>query len=141
MFSRIYSPYATAHFDGNLLFGSAEAGLTTPSPSRSPIVRFEVLAGIQSHPVYALDRLAVVIYAYCKAARILEMGETHLQASITCSWVSTKTHSNLIAMHVEWHVSSRVRNAAKQLIEDMDSRKPSWEWPNREIALPRPPET
>ena len=141
MFSHVYSPYASAHFDRFLVFSSVEAGLTTPSPSQSPIVRFGVLTGIQSHPIHALDRLAIVIYSYCKVASVLEMGETQLQASVTCSWVSTKKFSNLIATHVEWHVAPRVRVAAKKLIEDMDSNKPSWEWPQTEITLPGQYET
>lgn len=135
-FSHIYSPYSSAHFDGFLVFGNVEAGWTTASPDRSPIVRFDVLTGIQSHPIYALDKLAVTIYSYCKVARILEVGDTQLQASFTCSWVSTKYYSNLIATHVEWHVSPRLRVAANQLAKDMESRKPSWTWPDTEIVLP-----
>lgn len=130
-----YLPSANAHFDGFILLDSVEAGLTTPSPSRSPIIYFQVSAGMQPHPVYALDRLAIVIYSYCKAAHVLDH-DTQMQAYFSCAWVSTAISSNLIATHVEWHVSTRMRTAAQKFIDDIDSSNPSWVWPKTEIRLP-----
>jgi hypothetical protein len=136
MFAYTYTPYASAHFDGYILHNSIEAGLTTPSPSRYPIVRFKIVTGVQAHPIYALDRLAVTIYAYCKAASFLEMDETQVQAFLTAAWVSTNDYSNLVTTHIEWHVSPKLRVEAKKVISEMDKKGGPWQWPQGEIRLP-----
>jgi hypothetical protein len=141
MFAYTYTPYASAHFDGYILHNSIEAGLTTPSPSRSPIVRFKIAAGVQAHPIYALDRLAVTIYAYCKAASFLEMDETQMQASLTATWISTDNCSNLVTTHIEWHVSSKLRVEAKKVISEMDKKGGPWQWPQGGVRLPNQRDT
>ena len=130
-----YSPYAIARFDGVLMFDSIQAGVMTIGLTKSPILRFRVLAGVQSHPIWAVDRLALTIYSYCDVAKDMGLAKTALQVSITASWVSTEQFSNLIATHVEWHTASNVRAAAQRILTDMGNDGKRL-WPLTEMSLP-----
>jgi len=130
-----YSPYAIAHFDGVLMFDSIQAGVMTIGITKSPVVRFRVLAGVQSHPIWSLDRLALTVYSYCDVAKDMQLTKTALQVSITASWVSTEQFSNLIATHVEWHTASNVRVAAQRILTDMGNDGKRL-WPLTEMSLP-----
>ena len=95
----------------------------TTGLTRSPIVYFKVLAGVQAHPVWALDDLAIEIYSCCQAAKEAGVSDTHLQVSVTGSWVSTENFSNIIASDVEWHIaSSNLRTKAERAIAEMRKR-------------------
>jgi len=37
-------------------------GILKTPPQSTPVVAFQVLAGLQRHPVWAIDRLAAVVY-------------------------------------------------------------------------------
>jgi len=108
----------------------------TTGLTKSPIVYFKVLAGVQSHPVWALDDLAIEIYSYCQAAKEEGVSDTHLQVSVTGSWVSTESFSNIIASDVEWHIaSSKLRTKVEHVIAEMKrSRKDLW--PLDPVTLP-----
>jgi hypothetical protein len=133
-FSPQHTPYANARFDGYLVFDSVQAGMVKIGMSSAPVVRFNVVTGIQRHPVFALDKLAIVIFSYCKAAQELCMNDTQLQTSWTASWVSTDNYSNLVATHVEWHTSPKVRVAAQRMLAEFESGRPSW--PNDLLFFP-----
>ncbi|HUI87520.1 MAG TPA: hypothetical protein VLX61_02220 [Anaerolineales bacterium] len=130
-----YSPYAIARFDGVLMFDSIQAGVMTIGLTKSPIVRFRVLAGVQSHPIWSLDRLAITVYSYCDVAKDLHLAKTALQVSLTASWVSTEQFSNLVATHVEWHTAPGVRAAAQRILADMGNDG-NHLWPLTEMSLP-----
>lgn len=132
-------PYAIARFDGALVFEDVQAGLITTGVTKSPIVHFDILAGMQTHPIWALDALAVKVYSYALAAKTLKLSQTQVQISVTASWVSTNEFSNLIATHIEWHVSPSIRNFMEHLmLESKKSR--TAEWPSTEIRLPVQPD-
>ncbi len=130
-----YSPYAIARFDGFVIFGDVQMGMMKTGITRSPIVKFSVVAGYQKHPVYALDRLALIVYSYCQAAKSAGIGETSLQASITASWVSTEQFSNIVATHIEWHTAMTIRPASQQILNDLIESQ-NRKWPPTEITLP-----
>jgi len=131
-----YTAYAVTHLDGSLLYSSVRAGLMTTGLTTSPIVHFKVLAGVQSHPVWALDDLAVQIYSYSQAANKAGVSDTHLQVSVTGSWVSAENFSNIIANYVEWHIpSSQLRGAAEKLYSEM-RRSRSNSWPASPLTIP-----
>ncbi len=133
---RRHTAYAVARFDGALLYDSVRAGLMTTGLTKSPIVHFKVMAGVQSHPVWALDDLAVEIYAYCQAAKGAGVSETHLQVSVTGSWVSADDFSNIIANYIEWHIaSSNLRTKAEHALADMKRSKRE-SWPSVALNLP-----
>jgi hypothetical protein len=132
---RVHTVYAVAHLDGALLYRCARAGWMTTGLTKSPIVQFKVLAGVQSHPVWALDDLAIEIYTYCQAAQEEGVSDSHLQVSVTGSWVSGENFSNIIASSVEWHIaSSKLR--AKVEREISGKRKKSDSWPLDLLTLP-----
>ncbi len=133
---RVHTVYAVAHLDGALLYHCVRAGLMTTGLTKSPIVYFKVLAGVQSHPVWALDDLAIEIYSYCQAAKEEGVSDTHLQVSVTGSWVSTENFSNIIASDIEWHIaSSKLRTKVERAIAEMrSSRRDSW--PLDPVTLP-----
>ncbi len=133
---RVHTAYAVAHLDGVLLYRDVRAGLMTTGLTKSPIVYFKVMTGIQSHPVWALDDLAIEIYSCCQAAKEEGVSDTHLQVSITGSWVSTENFSNIIASDVEWHIaSSNLRAKAERAIAQM-KRKGRDGWPLDSLTLP-----
>ncbi len=133
---RVHTAYAVAHLDGVLLYHGVRAGLMAPGLTKSPIVYFKVLAGVQSHPVWALDDLAIEIYSCCQAAKEEEVSDTHLQVSVTGSWVSTENFSNIIASDIEWHIaSSSLRTKAERAMAEM-RRKGRDSWPLDPLTLP-----
>ena len=130
-----HTPYAAARFDGALQFNSLQAGIMLSGQTQSPIVRYEVLAGAQNHPVWSLDRLALIVYSYCEVAKAEKLEETSLQVSVTASWVSTDRFSNLIATHIEWHTSSTTRAAVQRMLAEMENGQEPL-WPLTEMRLP-----
>lgn len=131
-----YTPYAVARFDGALMYNEIRAGLMKTGITKSPIVLFRVRAGIQLHPVWALDDLAMKVYTYCETARTADVSENHLQVSVTASWISGETCSNLFASFIEWHIaSSELRIKAKDAYRRLrDGKRNSW--PTIELKLP-----
>ncbi len=133
---RNYTAYAVARLDGALLYSSVRAGLMITGLTKSPIVHFKVLAGVQPHPVWALDDLAVEIYSYCEAAKDADVSDTHLQVSVTGSWVSAENFSNIVAGYIEWHIpSSRLRAEAERVLSKM-RRNSRTSWPAESLSLP-----
>jgi hypothetical protein len=133
---RVHTAYAVAHLDGVLLYHGVRAGLMTTGLTKSPIVYFKVLAGVQSHPVWALDDLAIEIYSCCQAAKEEGVSDTHLQVSVTGSWVSAENFSNIIASDIEWHIaSSSLRTKAERAIAEMRKGKKN-SWPLESLILP-----
>jgi len=130
-----HTPYASARFDGALMFNSLQAGIMVTSETRSPIVRYEVLAGAQHHPVWSLDHLALVVYCYCEVAKVEKLEETDLQVSVTASWVSTDQFSNLIATYIVWHTSSIIREAVSRMLAHLEDEQ-EHAWPLTEMQLP-----
>ncbi len=133
---RVHTAYAVAHLDGVLLYQGVRAGLMATGLTKSPIVSFKVLAGAQSHPVWALDDLAIEIYSCCQAAKEAGVSDTHLQVSVTGSWVSGENFSNIIASDVEWHIaSSALRTKAERALAEMKKRGKD-SWPLDPLTLP-----
>ncbi len=133
---RVHTAYAVAHLDGVLLYHGVRAGLMATGLTKSPIVYFKVLTGVQSHPVWALDDLAIEIYSCCQAAKEEGVSDTHLQVSVTGSWVSTENFSNIIASDIEWHIaSSSLRTKAERTIAEM-RRRGRDSWPLDPLTLP-----
>jgi hypothetical protein len=133
---RVHTAYAVAHLDGVLLYQGVRAGLMTTGLTKSPIVQFKVLAGVQSHPVWALDDLAIEIYSCCQAAKEEGVSDMHLQVSVTGSWVSAENFSNIIASDIEWHIaSSHLRTKAERAVAEM-RKKGRDAWPPDPLILP-----
>jgi len=136
MFMTQHTPYSVARFDGAIMFNSIRAGLMKTGITKSPIVFFKVRAGAQLHPVWALDNLAMEIYAYCETAKAADVSETHLQVAVTASWVSGENFSNLFATFVEWHIaSSELRKRARLISAELINRK-GHDWPADELNIP-----
>lgn len=129
---RPYTPYAVARLDGALLYHDILAGFM----NQSPIVHFKVMAGHQSHPVWALDDLAEEIFAFCQVAKESGVSETHLQVNIVGTWVSADRFSNIIASNIEWHIAScDLRTKAEYRYAELkNGRKAAW--PQTILFLP-----
>jgi hypothetical protein len=133
---RVHTAYAVAHLDGVLLYQCVRAGLLTTGLTKSPIVQFKVMAGVQAHPLWALDDLAIEVYSCCQAAKEEGVSDTHLQVSVTGSWVSTENFSIIIANDVEWHIaSSKLRIRAERAVIEM-KRSGKGSWPIDPLTLP-----
>ncbi len=133
---RNYTAYAVTRLDGALLHSSICAGLMSTGLTKSPIVHFRVLAGVQPHPVWALDDLAIEIYSYCQAAKDAGVSDMHLQVSVIGSLVSTEKFFNVIAGYIEWHIpSSRLRTEAERVLAKM-RRNGRTSWPGESLSLP-----
>ena len=117
--------YASARLDGIFVCGTLQAGILRNT--NSPVVCFTVQAGVQTHPVWALDRLAFVVYSYCQASR-----ENPVEVNLEGTLVSDDSVSIVVANRVQWHTSRRVRTNAERLISEMTLDR----WPVTKLELP-----
>ena len=132
------STYASVRFDGSISCMTVRAGIIRTPGGSSPVVAFQVSAGIQTHPVWALDRLALVIFCYCKAARegsIAGTGEL-IQVNVEGTLVSNDHTSVAVANSIHWHTSKRVRELAENMISEMANGVYTREWPQISLTLP-----
>ncbi|MEP0805330.1 MAG: hypothetical protein HRF47_07555 [Chloroflexota bacterium] len=131
--------YAIVRLDGAVMYDSIRAGLMKTGITQSPIVHFKVRAGVQYHPVWAIDELAVEIFSYCQAAKASNVGPTHLQVSIVATPVSGETYSNLVATNIEWHIASQqLREQALRVYSEAIQHKKKYpsDWPAESMSIP-----
>ena len=78
---------------------------------------FKVRAGIQEHPVWAYDRLAIVIFCYTHVAR-QNTGDlsSMLELSLDGVLISNGDCANVLAKRIQWHTSGAIRRVAERLI-------------------------
>ena len=124
--------YATSHIDGGLDCSSLSIGILKSMPD-SPILKAMVIAGKQAHPIWALDRLALVIYCYVQSAKYhYPRGPLPIQVNIRSSLISNAITSCIVADSIIWHTSETIRMDAERLIAKMtsDARLTS-HWPEK----------
>jgi len=108
--------YATSHIDGGLDCSSLSIGILKSMPD-TPIVKAMVIAGKQAHPIWALDRLALVIYSYVEAAKYHHPnGPLPIQVNVRGSFISDDSASSIVAESIYWHTSERIRVDAERII-------------------------
>ena len=130
--------YATSHIDGGLDCSSLSIGILKSMPD-SPIVKAMVIAGRQAHPIWALDRLALVIYSYVEAAKYhYPRGPLPIQVNVRSSLISNESTSCIVADSIIWHTSEDIRVDAERIISKLvSSAKLTGRWPSTvEMGLP-----
>lgn len=136
--------YASARIDGVLDCTTLKVGLLqTPSQPPIPVARFYVIAGVQRHPVWVIDRLAAVVYCYCQAAKQNTDGrypedKLGIEVNLSANLVSGSEAICIVASNINWHTSGKIRGAAEALIDDMvgGSRSKDY-WPFKDaMRLP-----
>jgi hypothetical protein len=130
--------YAMSHIDGSLDCSSLSMGILKSIPD-SPIVKAMVIAGKQSHPIWAMDRLALVIYSYVQSAKYhYPRGPLPIQVNIRGSLVSNESTSCIVADSIIWHTSETIRSDAERLIARLtsDARMTSHWKATTEMSLP-----
>jgi hypothetical protein len=135
--------YATSHIDGGLDCSSLSIGILKSMPD-SPILKAMVIAGKQAHPIWALDRLALVIYSYVESAKYhYPRGPLPIQVNVRGSFISNTITSSIVAESIIWHTSETIRVDAERLIAKMtSSAHPTAQWPSKiEMNLPVNSET
>ncbi len=135
--------YATSHIDGGLDCSSLSIGILKSMPD-SPIIKAMVIAGQQAHPIWALDRLALVIYSYIQSAKYhYPRGPLPIQVNIRSSLISNVSTSCVVADSIIWHTSEAIRADAERLIAKMTSDAHlTTHWPTKtEMTLPVNSET
>ena len=114
---------ASARLDGLLVCESLQAGLLRDTGG--PAVRFGVSAGVQTHPVWALGRLAFVVYAFRQTSR-----KDTLEVCLGGGLVSSSRVSVLVVDHINWFTSQRLRIEAERLAMELYSQVSlPEEWP------------
>jgi hypothetical protein len=126
--------YASARIDGALDCRTLKVGLLKVPDRLTPVVTFHVLAGLQTHPVWALDRLAAVVYCYCLALRkhVASSGGGQLiEINLSASLVSGSDAVCVVASNINWHTSREIRSQAEAMIATMTSTGSRWaaQWP------------
>ncbi len=135
-----YSAYASAHIDGTIDMQSVQIGIS----NGLPLATFRVVAGIQSHPAYAISRCALKVYAYAEAARRFDI--RNIQVNLRANLISAEAVTVLVAdgdLDIDWHSSGDVRNAAEFKFAQMTGRRAGRsaeaipvEWPKKAMNLP-----
>lgn len=116
--------YASARIDGVLDCLTLKVGLLETLSQQTPVVTFHVLAGLQRHPVWAVERLAAVVYCYCQAAKnnmpIRNADdELGIEVNLSANLISGTEAICMVASSINWHTSARVRGAAEAMIDEM----------------------
>jgi len=130
--------YATSHIDGGLDCSNLSIGILKSLPV-SPIVKAKVIAGQQAHPIWAIDRLALVIYSYIQSAKYhYPRGPLPIQVNVRSSLISNENTSCVVVDSIIWHTSDTIRIDAERLIAKMNSAIPlTANWPTKtEMSLP-----
>lgn len=130
--------YATSHIDGGLDCSSLSIGVLKSMPN-TPIVKAMVIAGKQAHPIWALDRLALVIYSYVQSAKYhYPRGPLPIQVNVRGSLISNDITSSIMVDTIAWHTSETIRIDAERLIARMSSNtRLTAQWPEKtEMTLP-----
>lgn len=133
--------YASSHIDGGLDCSSLEIGILPANPE-VPITKVMVIAGYQIHPIWAINRLAVVVYCYVVSARKQHpQGPLPIQVNVRGSLFSNTDSTCIIADSICWHTSDPIRAYAEKCIQDLASGKTLTEsWPGEvEMRLPLDP--
>ena len=109
-------------------------GILKTPPQSTPVVAFQVLAGLQRHPVWAIDRLAAVVYCYCQAVRKhAESGNNSqlIELNLSANLVSGSEAVCIIASSIHWHTSKEIRDQAEGMIAAMTCASSRWtdRWP------------
>ena len=89
----------------------------TPGLKGDAPLFFKVRAGIQEHPVWAYDRLAIVVFCYTHVAR-QHTGDLSgvLEVSLDGILISNGDCANVLAKSIHWHTSGAIRRVAELLI-------------------------
>ena len=115
--------YASARIDGVLDCNTLKVGILKTSAQATPAASFLVTAGLQRHPVWALDRLAVVVYCYCLAVKEHHPSEDGgvIEVNLAASLISGAEAVCMVAGTINWHTSKEIRNQAEAMIEAMSN--------------------
>jgi hypothetical protein len=135
-----YNAYAAAHIDGTIDMKTVQIGVS----NGLPLATFRVVAGIQSHPAYAISRCALKVFAYAEAAKRFDIQT--IQVNLRANLISAEAVTVLVAdgdLDIDWHPSSDVRNAAEFKFAQMTGRRSGRpndaipvEWPKNTLHLP-----
>ncbi len=109
---------AIIRIDGALALHSLRAiKPDTPGLQHDAPLFFKVRAGIQEHPVWAYDRLALVVFCYTHVAR-QHTGDLSgvLEVSLDGILISNGDCANVLAKSIHWHTSSAIRRVSEILI-------------------------
>lgn len=136
----VYNAYASAHIDGTIDLQTVQVGVS----NGLPLVTFRVVAGIQSHPAYAISRCALKVFAYAEAAK--RFGIQSIQVNLRANLISAEAVTVLVAdgeLDIDWHPSSDVRNMAEFKFAQMTGRRAGRpaegipvDWPKNKLHLP-----
>ena len=126
--------YASARIDGVLDCKTMKIGILKTPPQSTPVVAFQVLAGLQRHPVWAIDRLAAVVYCYCQAVRKhaeSSHGSQLIELNLSANLVRGTEAVCIIASSIHWHTSKEIRDQAEAMIASMTCSNSRWtdRWP------------
>ena len=124
--------YASARLDGVLECETLKIGILKTPPLITPVATFYILAGLQRHPVWALDRLAAVTYCYCQMAQ--KYGQLTIEVNLTAHLVSGSETVCVVARNIHWHTSKEIRNQAEGMAAAMACLGPRWvdQWPSKD---------
>lgn len=130
--------YATSHIDGGLDCSSLVIGVLKSLPD-TPVIKAMIIAGKQKHPIWALGRLALVMYCYSMIARKHYPKQLEpVQLNIFGTLISNERGSCVVAQSVAWHTSDAIRSEAERMIREMaNGSRLTSHWPsNQEITIP-----
>jgi hypothetical protein len=141
--------YATVHIDGMLDCTILKVGLLQASFQPIPVTKFYVIAGVQRHPIWAIERLAIVVYCYCQAAKANQAKLcpdeiVGIEMNLSANLVSGTESNCVVASSILWHTSTKIRRTAETMIGELIGssgrgmhRKSSLVWPFQEsMRLP-----
>ncbi len=109
---------ADVRIDGAVVLHSLQVvNAQVPGMESALPVFFKVQAAIQEHPIWAYDRLAVVVFSYVHVAR-QHTGDLsqRLEVSIDGQLISSDSCSSVLARSIRWHTAGPIRRVAEELI-------------------------
>jgi hypothetical protein len=129
------SKYASVNISGTILPDSCDVGIFPTLNIPTPVCRVRVIAGLQTHPVWAIDNQALLIYSWALHAQ--HQGIQKFEAVLSATLISDDDVSLVVVDQSTFYNFSCVREDAIRTYTEL-KKDNKWLnfWPQEVMTMP-----
>lgn len=129
------SKYASVNISGTILTDTCDLGIFPTLEIPTPVCRLRVIAGVQSHPIWAIDNQALLIYSWVLQAQRHQIQK--LEAVVSATLISDDDVSLVVADQSTFYNFSCIRDAAIRTYTELKKNNKWLEiWPQEVMTMP-----